>query len=43
MWEDADWCFRTKRAGWRVYRYHDAHVMHREGPSRNRGCGLVHI
>jgi N-acetylglucosaminyl-diphospho-decaprenol L-rhamnosyltransferase len=37
MWEDADWCFRMKRAGWRVYCSHEAGVVHREGSSRGRG------
>jgi len=36
MWEDADWCFRLKRAGWRVYCSHEAGVVHREGSSRSR-------
>jgi len=35
MWEDTDWCFRMKRAGWKVYCVHDADVVHREGASRN--------
>jgi GT2 family glycosyltransferase len=37
MWEDADWCFRLKQAGWLVYCSHEAGVVHREGSSRNRG------
>ena len=37
MWEDADWCFRLKEAGWRVYCSHEAGVVHREGSSRSRG------
>ena len=43
MWEDADWCYRLKRAGWRVYCYHEAHVMHREGSSRNRGWRALRL
>jgi len=43
MWEDADWCFRFKRAGWRVYCYHEANVMHREGSSRNRAWRSLRI
>jgi GT2 family glycosyltransferase len=37
MWEDADWCFRMNQAGWKVYCFHDAEVVHHEGGSRNRG------
>lgn len=37
MWEDADWCFRMNRAGWKVYCFHEANVVHCEGGSRNRG------
>jgi len=37
MWEDADWCFRMKRAGWKVYCVHEAAVAHTEGASRNEG------
>jgi len=37
MWEDADWCFRMKQAGWKVYCAHEAGVVHREGASRNGG------
>jgi GT2 family glycosyltransferase len=36
MWEDADWCFQIKRAGWKVYCFHEANVVHCEGGSRNR-------
>ena len=36
MWEDADWCFRMQRAGWKVYCFHEANVVHCEGSSRNR-------
>jgi len=43
MWEDADWCFQFKRAGWRVYCYHEAHVIHREGSSRNRGWQALRL
>jgi GT2 family glycosyltransferase len=37
MWEDADWCFRMKHAGWRVCCSHEAGVVHREGSTRSRG------
>jgi len=36
MWEDADWCLRMKQAGWKVYCYHEANVVHCEGGSRQR-------
>ena len=35
MWEDADWCFRMKQAGWKVYCLHEANVVHGEGGSRS--------
>ncbi len=41
MWEDADWCFRLKQAGWRVYCYHEANVVHCEGAGRNRSWRAV--
>jgi N-acetylglucosaminyl-diphospho-decaprenol L-rhamnosyltransferase len=37
MWEDADWCLRMNRAGWRVCCSHEAGVVHREGSTRSRG------
>jgi len=36
MWEDADWCYRMQQAGWKVYCYHEANVVHCEGGSRTR-------
>lgn len=33
-WEDADWCFRVKQAGFAVCCVPDAEVMHHEGGSR---------
>ncbi len=36
FWEDTDWCFRIKRAGWKVCCFHEANVVHFEGGSRNR-------
>jgi hypothetical protein len=34
-WEDADWCFRVKEAGFAVACVPDAEVVHHEGGSRN--------
>jgi GT2 family glycosyltransferase len=33
--EDIDWCIRTKKAGWKVMYYPDAHIIHYKGV----GCG----
>ncbi|HTT61545.1 MAG TPA: glycosyltransferase family 2 protein [Bryobacteraceae bacterium] len=36
-WEDLDWCYRMRRAGWRVYRVPEARAIHahqREGVRR---------
>jgi hypothetical protein len=35
-WEDADFCFRIKRAGWRVFCVPEARVIHHEGKSRRK-------
>ena len=36
FWEDADWCLRFRRAGWRVYYLRTAVARHRVGVSRAR-------
>ncbi len=39
--EETDWCFRAQRAGWQIYFFPDAHVIHfgqqsmRQAPSKN--------
>ncbi len=43
MWEDADWCFRMKHAGWKVYCFDEANVVHCEGGSRNQGWRAVWV
>lgn len=35
-WEDADFCFRIKSAGWRVFCVPEAQVIHHEGKSKER-------
>lgn len=35
-WEDADWCLRFRRAGWKVYYVPAASAVHRVGVSRAR-------
>ncbi|MEW6089015.1 MAG: glycosyltransferase family 2 protein [bacterium] len=32
-YEDVDWCFRIKRAGWKLYYCHDAEMVHYGGQS----------
>ena len=41
MWEDADWCFRMKAVGWKVYCSHEAGVVHVEAGSRDRGYRIL--
>jgi GT2 family glycosyltransferase len=36
-WEDADYCFRLRRAGWRVAVAGESKVWHKAGPSRGQG------
>ena len=43
MWEDTDFCKRMRHAGWQVYCYHEANVMHCEGGSRNRGWHVLWV
>jgi N-acetylglucosaminyl-diphospho-decaprenol L-rhamnosyltransferase len=36
-WEDLDWCYRMRQAGWRIYRVPEARAVHlqrREGVRR---------
>lgn len=35
-WEDIDWCYRFKMAGWKVYCVPRARVIHHEGQSSKR-------
>lgn len=34
-WEDADWCYRIKAAGWKIYYVPGAQIIHLEGASSN--------
>jgi GT2 family glycosyltransferase len=36
-WEDADWCFRMRAAGWGVHCHHEPLAVHVEGGSSERG------
>lgn len=36
-WEDADWCYRIKEAGWKVVYFPGVEVVHDEGKSSRRG------
>jgi GT2 family glycosyltransferase len=40
-WEDADWCFRMKQAGWKVLCYHEANVVHQSGGSSKARPRLI--
>jgi len=40
-WEDTDWCFRIKQAGWRIYCSHQADVVHYEGGSSTATYWLI--
>lgn len=39
--EDADWCLRIKQAGWGVYIYEGAQVIHRVGKTFRQGGDIV--
>jgi GT2 family glycosyltransferase len=41
-YEDVDWCFRARNAGWRVVYVPEAVVTHREGASADRS-GYPHV
>jgi len=32
-WEDADWCYRAKKKGWKIYYVPEAQIIHYEGKS----------
>ena len=34
-WEDADWCYRAKKKGWKICCVPDAQIIHYEGVSSN--------
>lgn len=34
--EDIDWCFRIKQAGWQIFYYPSAHIIHHKGGSSPR-------
>lgn len=38
-WEDADWCFRIKQKGWKIFCIPTAPIIHHEGGSSNN-CKL---
>jgi N-acetylglucosaminyl-diphospho-decaprenol L-rhamnosyltransferase len=40
-WEDADFCFRAKERGWKVFCVPDAIVVHHEGKSAGRRDGRL--
>lgn len=41
-WEDADWCFRIKQKGWKVFCVPSAPIIHHEGESsKNRKLRLI--
>jgi len=41
-WEDADWCFRIKQKGWKVFCVPSAPIIHYEaGSSKNRKLKLI--
>ncbi len=35
-WEDADWCYRAKKTGWRIYCVPEAQIIHYEGESSKK-------
>jgi N-acetylglucosaminyl-diphospho-decaprenol L-rhamnosyltransferase len=40
-WEDADWCFRAKQAGWKTYCVRDVEVVHLEGGSSAAASSML--
>lgn len=34
--EDLDWCYRIKRAGWKIYYVHETQIIHYKGESARR-------
>jgi len=39
--EDADWCLRVKQAGWKIYVYEGAQVIHRVGETFRQGGAIT--
>lgn len=41
--EETDWCFRMRRAGWKIFHCPDAEIIHLQGQSKRRNPGRAGV